>query len=383
MNLWRMKYLIAALTVMAACGSALGPGGFSVDTIRVGKGAGSVESADFNKDGYPDIVVANEEDSSVTILINDGKGRFRPAEGSPFFANRNPNDICIADVNHDGNPDLGIANTEVSMLTLLLGNGKGRFGQARTSPYPVHSKPHTHGVAIADFNGDGNKDMATDNWGHNQILVLFGDSSLHFGGETFFDVGNRPYQRLRAGDLNGDGKADIVTTNLEGNNVTVLLGNGNGTFKEAGGSPFASGSAPFGVAIGDVNGDGFVDLAVVDAPTITSESKGEDGLWILLGDGKGAFRAMPGLPFGTGRSPSRVAIGDLDGDGVKDIAVTNYNGKSITVLYMGKPGVLRTETIGVGNHPNGICISDFNGDGRGDIAVGNGGDATVTVLVSR
>jgi FG-GAP-like repeat len=383
MQFWRMKYLLIGLTVLAACGADTRRGGFAGETIRVGKGAGSVETADFNKDGYPDIVVANEEDSSVTILLNDGKGLFRPAEGSPFFANHNPNDICVADVNKDGYPDLGIADTEVSMLTLLLGNGKGQFVQAPTSPYPVHSKPHTHGLAIADFNRDGRLDLATDDWGHNQVLIVFGDSALRFGGETFYEVGNRPYQRLRSGDVNGDRKADLVTTNQEGNNVTVLLGNGDGRFREAAGSPFASGSAPFGVAIGDVNGDGLADLAVVDAPTITSESKGKDGLWILLGDGTGAFRTMPGSPYVAGKSPSRVAIGDIDGDGINDIAVTNYNDKSITVFYMGKSGVLRSETIGVGGRPDGICIKDFNGDGRGDIAVGNAGDGTVTVLMRR
>jgi len=378
-----MKYLSIVLIIFLGCAVTKRPGDFIAQTIHVGKGAGSVESADFNKDGYPDLAVADEADSSVTILLGDGKGRFHPAEGSPFFANRNPNDICIADVNKDGNPDLGIANTEVSMLTLLLGNGKGQFQQTPASPYRVHSKPHTHGLAIADFNGDGNLDMATDNWAHNQVLIVFGDSTLHFGGETFYDVGNRPYQRLRAGDVNGDRKADLVTTNLEGNNVTVLLGNGNGTFKEAPGSPFASGSAPFGVAIGDVNGDGFPDLAVVDAPTITSESTGQDGLWILLGDGTGAFHTMPGSPFPTGTSPSRVAIGDLDGDKVNDIAVTNYKDKSITLFYMGKGGVSRTGTIQVGDHPDGICIKDFNGDGKSDIAVGNSGDGTVTVLLHR
>jgi hypothetical protein len=369
--------------LLPACSNSQHPAGpgFIPRTIRVGKGVGSVEIADLNRDSFPDIVVANTQDSSVSVLLNNGKGDFTPATGSPFFTNRNPNDIAIADFNRDGNPDLGIANTEISTLTALLGNGKGQFQPAPLSPFHVHSRPHTHGIAVADFNGDGYLDLATDDWAENKVLIIFGNKDLGFGNETFYPVGNRPYQRLRTADVNGDGKPDLITTNLEGNNATVLLGQGNGQFREAPGSPFACGSAPFGVAIGDVNGDGHPDLAIVNSPTITAESQGQDGLWILLGDGAGGFRTMKGSPFRTGKSPSRLAIGDLDGDGIDDIAVTNYNDKSITIFYMGKQGVRRSETLPAGNHPDGIAIADLNGDGKKDIVVGNQDDGTITILI--
>ena len=316
---------LAAAILLSGCSSTQKDdhAAFDIKIIKTGKAPGSIEVADFNKDGFPDIAVANTQDSSISILLGDGKGNFIPATGSPFFANRFPNDIAIADLDKDGNPDLAIANTEVSMLTVLLGDGKGSFHPAAASPYTVHSKPHTHGIAVADFNGDGNPDLATDSWGENNVLVIFSDGKMNFTNETKYKVGNRPYQRLRAADLNKDGNPDIVTTNLEGNNATVLLGDGNGNFHEAAGSPFACGDAPFGVAIGDVNGDGNPDLAIVNSPTITSESKGSDGLWILLGDGTGKFSSLAGSPFKTGRSPSRLAIGDINGDRINDIAVTN------------------------------------------------------------
>ncbi|HMG69248.1 MAG TPA: VCBS repeat-containing protein, partial [Chitinophagaceae bacterium] len=178
---------------------------FTIRTINVGKGPGSIESGDFNKDGFADIAVANSSDSSVTILLGDGKGNFTTADGSPFFANRFPNDIAIADINKDGNLDIGIANTDVSFLTILSGNGKGQFQQPARSPFIVHSKPHTHGIAIGDFNGDGNLDLATDSWGENRVVIIFSDGKMNFGNETFYKVGNRPYQRLRAADINKDG----------------------------------------------------------------------------------------------------------------------------------------------------------------------------------
>jgi len=356
---------------------------FDVETIKIGKGTGSIEVADFNNDTFPDMAVANTEDSSITILLGNGKGKFTKAEGSPFFANRFPNDIAIADFDKDGNLDLGIANTETSQLTVLLGNGRGQFSQAARSPFVVHSKPHTHGISIGDFDGDGNLDLVTDSWGTNRVVIIFGDGKLNFNRETFYSVGNRPYQRLRSQDLNKDGKPDIVTTNLEGNNATVLLNGGKGEFHEALGSPFSCGDAPFGVVIGDVNGDGNPDLAIANSPTITAGSRGKDGLWILLGDGTGKFSSLGGSPFRTGRSPSRLAVGDLNGDGINDIAVTNYNDKSISIFYMGKAAVLETKIINVGNRPDGISIHDMNSDGRNDILVSNYDDGTIMVFFNK
>jgi FG-GAP-like repeat len=354
--------------------------GYNLLTITAGKGSASVEVADLNKDGYQDIVVANAEDSSIEIFTGNKNGTFTVAAGSPFYANRFPNDIVIADFNKDGSPDLGIANTEISQLTVFLGDGKAGFKQVAKSPFKVRSKPHTHGIAAGDFDGDGNLDLATDSWGVDSVILVFGDGKGNFGPGKFYKVGKRPYQRLRAADLNKDSKPDIVTTNLEGGNVTVLLNSGPGIFTEAAGSPFAAGDAPFGIAIGDVNGDDHPDLVVLNSPTITSENKGRDGLTILTGDGTGKFSPLKGSPFSTGKSPSRVAIGDLNGDGINDIAVTNYNDKSVTLFYMNKSGVYGDTLLTVGNRPDGIAIGDMNADGKNDIIVSNFDDHTIMVF---
>lgn len=214
-----MKYSISIYIVIITsigCGSAqMQQSNFEVKTIVVGKGAGRVEAADFNHDQLPDIAVANSEDSSVSILLNQGHRTFLAAAGSPFYAGHFPNDINIADFNKDGNPDLAFANHERKYLTLLLGNGKGQFSPALHSPFPIQVKPHTHGVTSADFNTDGNLDLATDSWGVDSIVVLYGNGTGDFSSSTYFATGKHPYQRLRTADLNGDHKPDIVTTNLE------------------------------------------------------------------------------------------------------------------------------------------------------------------------
>ncbi len=374
-----------SIDIFIGCANAVKKNPTSFDTviINVGKGPGSIETADFNKDGFTDIVVALTEDSSVAILLGNGKGKFTAAKSSPFFSNLYPNDIAIADFNNDEIPDLAIANTEVSFFTLLFGDGKGQFAQALKSPFGVNSKPHIHGIAAADFNADNYMDITTESWAVDNILVLPGDGKGNFGEQTFFKVGKRPYQRLRTADLDKDGKADIVTTNMEGNDVTVLLGKGSMNFQEAPGSPFAAGDVPFGIAIGDINADKNPDIAVVNSPTITAEGKGRDGLTILIGNGAGSFDKLKGSPFETGKSPNRLAIADIDGNGINDIAVANNNDKSISIFYMEKNAVGSIKKMQVGNHPAGIAINDMNGDGKNDILVSNYDDNTIMIFLNK
>jgi hypothetical protein len=356
----------------------------SVSHFPVGTAPGSVEIADLNGDGKPDIVVANEQSNNVTILLGDGKGGFTQAKGSPFPAGHNPNDIAIGDFNNDGKLDLAIANHDQKHLTVLLGDGNGGFTPAPNSPFVVEVQPHTHGVATGDLNGDGNLDLVTDNWENNQVAVLFGDGKGNFNTSgTFLDVGKMPYQRVRVGDANGDGNADIITTNLEGDNVTILLGDGKGGFKQSVGSPFPCGDSPFNFAIGDVNGDGKPDLAIVNSPSSSARS-GKDGLTILLGDGAGGFKMMTGSPFATGKIPNRVAIGDVNGDGVNDIAVSSPDGNNITLFLMSSSGTVASgSTIAVGGKPKGLAIRDLNGDGKADVVITNNSDNTVTVVLSK
>ncbi|MFI5181986.1 MAG: FG-GAP repeat domain-containing protein [Thermoanaerobaculia bacterium] len=355
---------------------------FAVRRIPVGREPSSVEIADVNRDGKPDLVVVNAGSNDVTVLLGDGRGGFTPAPGSPYPAGHSPNDVAVADLNHDGNPDLVFANHDTSYLTILLGDGKGGFTPAPSSPLTVHSHPHPHGVAVADFDGDGHLDLVTDSWGENKVTVLFGDGKGGFTSPgTTFDVGPRPYQRVRSADLNGDGRSDIVTTNLDGASVTVLLSDGKRGFVRAPGSPFPAGQKPFGVAIGDVNGDGRLDL-VVGNWSGHPEDSSSDAVNVLLGDGKGGFSPLPGSPLRAGRAPARVAIGDLNGDGIGDVAVANYIGDDVTIFFGGKRGLRRGPTLKAGHRPEGIAIGDLNGDGLGDVVTADSADGTITLFLS-
>jgi hypothetical protein len=353
----------------------------SVVTIPVANAPGSVEIGHLNGDEFPDLAVTSETDSSVTILLGDGKQNFTEASGSPFYAGSIPNDIAIRDFNGDRSLDLAFANHEKKYLTVLLGNGNGYFTPAPKSPFPVNGIPHTHGIAAGDFNGDNMLDLATDSWGNDQVEVVLGDSRDIFQAQTkFFKVGKRPYQRLRAADLNNDGADDIVTTNTEGNNATILLSDGKGNFTEPPGSPFSCGDAPFGLAIGDVNGDNKPDLAIINSPASMAEGRGKNGLTILIGDGAGRFSIMNGSLFPAGKIPSRVAVGDVNGDGLNDVVTSDNGSNKVYLLSMNAHGKPSQTSIIVGNNPKGIAIADLDNDGKGEIVVCNNKDNTISIV---
>jgi FG-GAP-like repeat len=362
------------------------PAGSDEQVIPVGNKPGPVMLADVNHDGHLDILVANVESETLTVLLGDGKGHFVAAPGAPIATGKEPNDIAVGDFNGDGNLDLLIANTGTPYLTILLGDGKGGFKASAHSPFKTLSDPHVHGVAVGDFNGDGKLDVVTDSWGNNQILMFAGDGkgNLNLPGKIF-NVGKRPYERLRVADFNKDGIPDVVTTDLGQNAVTILLGDGHGGFREASGSPFAAGAAPWAVAIDDVNKDGNLDLVVIPYAPDVKDPK-QVGMTVLLGDGKGGFRTMPGSPFslaGCG-GPQLVAAGDLNGDGQRDVVVSCAQSNSL-VFYMGtRDGGFQISSRQLKDIGwSGMAIGDLNGDGKDDVVVSNNGSGTITVLFGK
>lgn len=354
-------------------------------SIPVGRGPKWISVADVNHDHNTDILVANADSGTVTVLLGDGKGQFREAPGSPFAAGHLPNDIGIADMNGDGNLDLVIADHQSPYLTILLGDGKGGFRLGPGSPVDVHSNPHPHGVAVADFNGDGKPDVVTDSWGTNQIELLLGDGK---GGIAtpgrYFTVGHRPYERLRYADFNHDGIPDIATTNLDDGTVTILLGDGKGGFRSASGSPFPGGAKPWQVFVDDVDGDGNSDLMIIPYQRDIANVS-ENAVTVLLGDGKGAFRPMPGspLPLGDCHGPDSVAAGDLRGDGKHAIVVACAESRNLMLFEPGGNGKFTVSSIPFKGGWGAVALVRLTDDRRSELITANNEDSTITIFFPR
>lgn len=359
-------------------------------TIPTGRSPRAIAVADVNHDGNPDIVVANEgtdngDDGTITVLLGDGAGNFHAAPGSPFPAGHLPNDIAVADMNDDGNPDLVVANHQSPYLRVFLGDGHGGFHLAPGSPVDVHSNPHPHGVVAGDFNGDGKPDVVTDSWGNNQIELLLGDGTgrLITPGR-FFSTGRRPYERLRSADFNHDGHPDVVTTNLDDGTVSILLGDGGGGLRNAPGSPFPAGGQPWQIAIDDLDHDGNADLVVIPYQRDIS-GPAQNVVTVLRGDGQGGFRPMPGtpLPLGECRGANSVAAGDLSGEGRSTIAVACAESGTLMLYERGADGHFTASSIGIAGGWGGVAIARLTRDPRGAIMTANADAGTITVYFPR
>jgi hypothetical protein len=295
-------------------------------TFTTGSLPQDITTGDFNKDGKLDLAVANQFASSVSIFLGNGNGGFSTgsvvAVGPPPIGNfgSQPFDLAIGDINSDGNQDLVTAQAASNSVFILLGNGNGGF---TTTELPIGSRSTS--VHLADFNADGKQDLAVTRIGSNNVAILLGNGNGGFGAATDYAVGTTPWE-VTAADFNGDGRPDLVVANRSSNNVSILLNNGSGGFNPA--TNYTVGSDPRSLTVGDFNVDGKLDVVVSNfASNFVS---------VLLGDGSGNFAAATNVTVSTANTTEGLAVGDVNADGVLDLAVTSHRS---TVILVNAPGV--------------------------------------------
>src|ERR1700730_7029679 len=262
---------VIALPVPVGLGQVRGTDAseFTNIVIPTGGDPDAVAVADVNHDGSMDIIAADPEHGTVSVLLGDRKGHFHHSPGSPFPAGHLPSDIGIGDFNGDGHLDLLIANHQTPYVTLMIGDGTGRFRPAPHSPFATNAKPHPHGVAVGHFCGnDRPLDAVIDSWGSREVELLIGDGKGSLQNGPMFPAGPGSDMPLPSSDLTRDGAPDIVMPDTAighwyANTVTVLLGIGKCGFDPSPGSPFPGGVVPWSVAIGDINSDGIPDLVLI------------------------------------------------------------------------------------------------------------------------
>ncbi len=362
-------------TVSVLLGNGDGTFGAAHADFGTGEAPRSVAIADLNGDGRPDLATANSHSpltTSWSVLLGNGDGTFGAANTNYGTGYEGPYSVAIADLNADGRPDLVVANANVNTVSVLIGNGNSAFG-AKTD-FATGVSPRS--VVIADFNADGRPDLAVANGFSNTVSVLLGNGNDTFRAKTDFGTGDGPVS-VAIADLNTDERLDLVTANYYSFTVSVLLGNGDGTFGPN--TDFATGSYPYSVALADVNVDGRPDVATANGGSddVTTQKK----VSVLLGNGDGTFG--PKADYGVGTSPRSVAIADLNADGRPDLVVTNDEANTVSVLLGNGDGSFGLKTdYGTGVEPLSVAIADLNGDGRPDLAVANNVSNTVTVLLN-
>jgi Flp pilus assembly secretin CpaC len=342
---------------------------FPETSFAVGNNPVALASSDFNNDNLPDIAVANQNDNTISILLNQDNGNFVAATNSPFkLASTETGPSAIATANFGNTfttssgvtvlaPDLVVANSTSNNVAILLGNGDGTFQEATGSPYAVGKNPSS--VLVADFNGDGNPDFAVANKDDNTISIFKGDGKggfTEFPGSPFALTNTSAISekgpvamvtanfRATTNKSNNSPEVDLAVVNQTTNNVSILLGfvdsNSNISFTEAPNSPIAIGSSPVAIATGDLNSDTVPDLAVVN--------QGDNTVSVLLGSNNldATFTVAPGSPLPTATTPAGIVVANFTGGNFPSLAVTN-KGQGTLGIYVG---------LGAGTFSNRIEI---------------------------
>ena len=292
-------------------------------TYPVGKNPTSINSADFNGDGFADLVTSNIQGGSLSILMGNGDGSFQSQIVLP--ACQEPRNLAIADFDLDHHADLSIACSGSHQVLIFMGNGDGTF--TRGAQYLVQRTP----VDIA--NGDYNEDMLPDLLvvsRHDKLQVLLGMGNGKFRLGALYEYGDTPTS-VKTLDLNGDGHLDLAVSNggPMSHAVSIWPGNGDGTFESP--TDYRTGKRPLGVSFADFNSDRIVDLLVINGEMNT--------ISVFLGNGDGTFQ--DGKDSGGDAGPNHGLAHDFDGDKIADVAVVNIQSGSMSVLFGKGDGTFR------------------------------------------
>jgi hypothetical protein len=335
-----------------------------VTTHSLGLGQQNGESqsfvvGDFNHDGHPDLAVTltGVATRSITVLLGDGKGGFDDP-GTHYHVGLQPHFITTADVDQDGNLDLLVADGEGSTLSVLLGKGDGTFRTVQTfATNGLAGANPLQSLAVGNFDGDAFPDVVFPFVSEQAIRLLKNDGQGGFHPLNTYLTGRTPVA-VSTADLNGDHHADVVLADSGDDDVAVFLGNGNGTLQAP--VKYATGANPQALSLVDVNGDGKTDIVTANF--------GDGTVSVLLGNGDGTFQ--PRQDFAAGTNLLAMTVADMDGDGKPDIVVGYGITNRVGILYGRGDGTFRAPlTHHAGVILDAIAVGDVNGDGHPDIVV--------------
>jgi len=330
----------------------------------------AITAADFNGDGTIDIATANYLDGTASVLLNRGNGEFNPASNYPTGHPGAPYGIVAASFDAGDKPSLAVAT--IAGTFVLVNKGDGSFRDA------LGYDPPAIEVVSMDLNGDGKADLIVagdyGGEGNGGLTMLLGKGHGVFATASAY-VAIPNLEAVAVGDFNGDGIPDLAVVDADGRQLAIMLGLGKGRFS----APVHYYNAPgFPVAIvaGDFNRDGKLDLAV---------AADSNQVYLYLGNGDGSFTA--GKSFGIpGQWPGWMKTADFNGDGILDIAVTSagdYESNGAVSILLGKGDGTFQPAVGYGfaEYQYGLAIADFNRDGKPDFAVANYASDSVSVFL--
>lgn len=352
--------------------------GFSPNGIAIG---------DLDGDGKTDLSVANKNSNTISVFKNTSlSGTVSYSPKADFTTGTKPYGIAISDLDGDGKLDLVVTN--YSSNTVSIFKNTSTIGTISFAPkVDLTTETGPHGIIIGDLNQDGKPDLSVGNESSNTISVFKNTSTsgnISFALKVDFATGSDPWG-ISLGDLDGDGKPDLAVTNVFNcgntcNTVSVFRNTSSGgNILFATKIDFASGVNPAGVAITDIDGDGKSDLAVANS--------GSNSLSLFKNTSSiGTISFSAKVDFTAGSNPLNISFGDLNGDGKVDLAATNSSANTISIFKNTSiSGTISLApkvdySMGSGANPVDLFISDLDGDGISDLGITNGSANTLSTI---
>ncbi len=322
-------------------------------------------AGDLNNDGFSDLTTVNENSDDLRIFLNDGTGDYTEGEHIYYdMGSSTPSPNEGADFNGDGEIDLAVCTAHDNSMRVLMGNGDGNF----YSMDNYSTGDAARGLGVTDIEGDGDDDIIIANRVSSNLSIYTNDGSGNFV-ETNINPDGSGESGLSIADANNDGIHDLFIGMYSSNEIAIMLGDGNGNYtmsdkKSVTGSPWM-------IAVGDVNNDGFADV-------VSANSNGSNSV-CLFGDGQGGL-SFPTNYFGTGAGfPLAIDLGDLDGDGDLDMVTTNYSSAKYQIFENTGQGAFEWHNNLV-SPQNASCAILHDRDNDGDLDI-SGTDESVDVLI--
>jgi hypothetical protein len=358
--------VVAAVVVGIIQLGAQGPPQFSRVNINLGGSPRGIVVADFNGDGHLDFATANyQSPNQISVYLGDG------ARG--FHLNSQIHDvdglfgIASADFNHDGRSDLAVTFGDRNVVAFYIWTSAGFVGTGGFQSPGGDARE----IVAADFNRDGNPDIAYGSYACGCVEVMLGvgngNGDMTFKGD--FPAGAGAHG-VAAADLDRDGILDLVVTNALAGTATVMKGNGDGTFTK--GVSMKTGSSPRNVTVGDFDHDGWLDFAVANTGTNN----------IAVFFGPFMTNTPRGFTQGTISSPRDIENADVNGDGNLDLIVSSYTTGKVFVLGGDGAGGFTTSVVQLssGSGARDIAVGDMDEDGRTDVLVANQTAGTASIF---
>ena len=343
----------------------------------IGSPSYCIGSCDWDSDGKIDIAITGFESKKVSLFRNTAKwGSVSFAPKIDSSINGYAKGIGVGDFDGNGSNDLAVLHFGISLFTNTSTPGAFSF-----SPKVDISSESSYNVAISDLNGDGKSDIVATNYSKFQVLQNSRkERSISFRNPVTYVTGSGEIYTPCLGDFDGDGKPDLAVVNSKNNSLSVLKNISIlDTIKFASPLDFETGYKPWGMAIGDLDGDEKLDIVISNFESNTVS------LYINTSSiNQISFNSK--LDLRVGNEPRCVALGDLNGDGKPDIVTVNAISNSISVLENKcANGMLSFGRIDypTGSFPQYVSINDYDGDGKPDLAIANYSSKSVSILRNR